>query len=77
VRAFRESRRRAGAKARKLSDDRTRDELAVIFGPEMSAKRAAITLRQLTDKIEEEELLPGRDEAGDYVVETVDGKQCS
>jgi hypothetical protein len=77
VRAFRESRRRADAKVRKLSDDRVRDELVVIFGPEMSAKRAVSTLRHLADKIETEGLLTGRNEAGDYIVETVDGKQSS
>ena len=35
VRAFRESRRRTGGKVKRLPNDRIRDELVVIFGPDM------------------------------------------
>lgn len=74
VRAVRESRRRSGAKVKMLPKDRIRDELVVIFGPDMSAKSAVRTLRHLVDKIEKEGLLTGRDEADDYVVELVGGQ---
>jgi hypothetical protein len=71
VRAFRESRRRAAAKVRSLAEDKIHDELVVIFGPEMSAKDAVSTLRHLIEKYKG--LLTGRNEAGDYVMETVNG----
>jgi hypothetical protein len=77
VRAFRERRRRAGVKVKRLPNDRIRDELVVIFGPDMSAKSAVATLKHLAKKIEQEGLLTGRDEADDYVVETVDGRISS
>lgn len=77
VRAFRESRRRSGAKVKRLPNDRIRDELVVIFGPDMSAKSAVRTLRRLAEKIEREGLLTGRNEADDYVVESVGGRLSS
>jgi hypothetical protein len=77
VRAFRESRRRSGVKVKRLPNDRIRDELVVIFGPDMSAKSAVRTLMHLVEKIEKEGLLTGRDEVDDYIVESVDGRQSS
>lgn len=77
VRAFRESRRRSGAKVKRLANDRIRDELVVIFGPDMSAKSAVRTLRRLVEKIDREGLLIGRNEADDYVVESVGGQLSS
>jgi hypothetical protein len=74
VRAVRESRRRSGVKVKRLADDRICDELVAIFGPDMSAKSAVCTLKRLAAKIEREGLLTGRDEADDYVVESVDGR---
>jgi len=73
VRAFRESRRRGGGKIRKLPSNRVRDELIVIFGPDMSAKSAVATLKHLVGKIEREGLLIGRDEADEYIIESVAG----
>lgn len=70
VRAVRESRRRNGRKVKKLPDDRIRDELVVIFGPDMSAKSAVTTLKHLIKKIEKEGLLTGEDADG-YDVEYV------
>jgi hypothetical protein len=77
VRAFRESCRRAGSKAKKLPENRIRDELVVIFGPDMDAKHAVGTLRNLADKIEKSGLMTGRDEADDYIIEMVDGKRST
>ncbi|MCK1301959.1 hypothetical protein IVB33_11045 [Bradyrhizobium sp. 24] len=77
VRAFRESRRRGGGKVKKLPNNRIRDELVVIFGPDMSAKSAVTTLKHLVKKIEEEGLLIGRDQADEYVVESVGGALSS
>jgi hypothetical protein len=76
VRAFRESRRRAGTKLRPLAEHKIHDELVVIFGPEMSAKDAVRTLRHLIEKIEDKGLLTGRNEADDYVIEKVDGRNA-
>jgi hypothetical protein len=75
VRARRQSRRRTGGKVRPLAEDKIHDELVVIFGPEMSAKSALITLRHLIQKIEEEGLLTGRNEEDDYVTEMLDGSE--
>ncbi|UPJ74100.1 hypothetical protein [Bradyrhizobium sp. 187] len=77
VRAFRESRRRGGSKVKRLPNDRIRDELVVIFGPDMSAKSAVTTLKHLVNKIEGEGLLIGRDEADEYVIESVGGPLSS
>jgi hypothetical protein len=77
VRAARESRRRSGIKVKRLPSDRIRDELVVIFGPDMSAKSAVSTLRHLVERIEREGLLTGRNEADDYVVELIDGRLSS
>jgi len=48
---------------------------ATILAP--SAKSAVRTLKHLVERIEEEGLLTGRDEADDYVVESVDGRLSS
>ena len=77
VRAFRESRRRGGSKVKRLLNDRIRDELVVIFGPDMSAKSAVTTLKHLVKKIEGEGLLIGRDEADEYVIESASGPLSS
>jgi hypothetical protein len=77
VRAFRETRRRGGSKVKRLPNDRVRDELVVIFGPDMSAKSAATTLKHLAKKIEGEGLLIGRDETDEYVTESVGGSLSS
>lgn len=70
VRQVRRSRRRNGGKVKRLPDDRIRDELVVIFGPDMSAKSAVTTLKHLVKKIEKEGLLIGEG-ADQYVVEYV------
>jgi hypothetical protein len=72
VRAYRTSLRRRGKKLEPLKDDQIQDELVVIFGPEMSARRAVETLTALAKKIEREGLLIGRDETDDYVVESAE-----
>jgi hypothetical protein len=53
VRVVRESRRRGGGKVKRLPNDRIRDELIVIFGPDMSANSAVATLKHLAKKIQE------------------------
>ena len=64
----------SGEAAPRMYHDALHHELVVIFGPEMSAKHAAITLRRLAKRIEKVGLLVGRDEdGGDFVFEKVDG----
>ena len=70
VRVVRESRRRGGGKVKRLPNDRIRDELIVIFGPDMSANSAVATLKHLAKKIQGEGLLIGEDADG-YDVEYV------
>lgn len=70
VRLVRESRRRGGGKVKRLPDDRIRDELVVIFGPDMSPNSAVATLKHLAKKIQGEGLLTGEDADG-YDVEYV------
>ena len=70
VRLVRKSRRRNGGKVKRLPDDRIRDELVVIFGPDMSANSAVATLKHLAKKIQAEGLLIGEDADG-YDVEYV------
>jgi len=72
VRAYRTSLVRRGKKLDPLKDDQIQDELVVIFGPEMSARRAVETLTALAKKIEREGLLTGRDETDDYVIESAE-----
>jgi hypothetical protein len=58
----------------RIHNDELRHELIVIFGPEMSPKNAATTLRHLARRIEKNGLLIGRDEDGDDLLfEKVDG----
>jgi hypothetical protein len=72
VRAFRRSLRLEKKRVRPLAKDRVKDELVVIFGPEMTARSAVETLTALAKKIEREGLLIGRDQAYDYITETAD-----
>jgi hypothetical protein len=72
VRAFRRSLRLGKKKVRPLAKDRVKDELVVIFGPDMTARSAVETLMALASKIEREGLLIGRDQADDYITETAD-----
>lgn len=74
VRAYRQSLKRSGLKQPRLRADQLHEELVVIFGPEMSAKKALHTLEFLTRRIKAEGLLTGRDRSDDYVMETVTGK---
>jgi hypothetical protein len=58
---------------RSLRMDQIDNEVAVIFGPETSAKQAVETLQHLIEKIKERGLLAGKDRSGKYIAETVAG----
>lgn len=69
MRACREIRRSKGQEVKPLGKDHLRHETLVIFGPEQNATAAVASLKRLIQEIEENGLLVGRDEVGDYVVE--------
>jgi hypothetical protein len=54
-------------------DGKLREEIFVLFGPMVSAKRAVILLKGLARRIEKKGLVIGRGEDGEVVSESVDG----
>jgi hypothetical protein len=75
LRAYRQMKKRQGRTLRPLRDDAFHGEIFVIFGPDLSAKRAVAALEQLAENIMKDGLLIGRTEPdGDFYVETLDGK---
>lgn len=72
-RARRKQRQRSEECVESLADERLSNELLVIFGPEMSAHDAVITLQRLLDRIRESGLLVGRLDNNEYAVELLDG----
>ena len=75
LRAYRQMKKAHGRKLRPLREDAFHEELFVIFGPDLSPKRAVAALEKLAQNIRTEGLLIGQVERdGDYFVETLDGK---
>jgi hypothetical protein len=72
---------RAGLKGRtpvgRAPVGKLQDELVILFGPSLSAKRAVELLGGLARKIERDGLVIGRDRDGDFVHEAIDGKTSS
>ena len=75
LRAYRQKKKKRGQKLRPLRDDAFHNELFVVFGPELSAKKAVAALENLAHNIKKHGLLIGRaEDRGDYYVETFDGE---
>ncbi|QDM16066.1 hypothetical protein FNL56_09370 [Tardiphaga sp. vice304] len=71
LRGHREDRRRRGLKVKDLSGDKLRNEMLVVFGADMSANEAIVTLKTLLKRLMAEGLYVGRDNDGDFVKEAV------
>ncbi len=69
VRAARKARVASGQRPPLLPDQRIRDQVVVIVGPDLSAKGVVQTLRALAEKIERQGLSTGLDEFGKNVTE--------
>ena len=75
LRAYRQMRQRRGRRLPSLRDKAFHEKIFVIFGPELSAKRAIAALEKLAENIKKHGLLIGRAEPeGDFYVESLDGK---
>lgn len=75
VRAVREAKRSRAEKPPLLPATRIRDQVVILFGPEMCPKEAIQTLQALIEKIKRQGLSIGFDEAGNSLIETVEGKK--
>ncbi len=70
VRAQHLLRGKSGKPVPKVRSDQLGHELMIVFGPKVPANDAVAALERLAREIQKNGLLVGRDEAGDFLVET-------